>query len=125
MKETTPAESNDMKVADAELLKSTSIVSRLLKKWGLDEKQKTALIGEPTSSEAQIRLSLLLNIHAELRLMFDNPMNIYGFMKMINHNEPFYGSRPIDLACKDIEGLKLAYHAIHDISVSVFRTTQD
>ncbi|GAC12233.1 hypothetical protein GCHA_4315 [Paraglaciecola chathamensis S18K6] len=29
--------------------------------------------------------------------MFDNPLNIFGFMTMINHNEPFYGIRPIDL----------------------------
>jgi len=111
-----PAESNDMNVTDADLSKVTTIVIELLKKWGLNEKQKTALIGESTSPEIHMRLSLLLNIHEELRLMFDNPLNIFGFMTMINHNEPFYGIRPIDLACQNIEGLKLTYQAIHNIS---------
>ncbi|MBU2877059.1 hypothetical protein [Aliiglaciecola lipolytica] len=115
MTDISPTESNDMKVTDAELSKVTTIVIELLKKWGLNEKQKTVLIGETTSPEIHLRLSLLLNIHAELRLMFNNPLNVYGFMTMINHNEPFNGTRPIDLACQNIEGLKLTYQAICNI----------
>tara|TARA_R110002167_G_scaffold127754_2_gene309496 strand:- start:1263 stop:1634 length:372 start_codon:yes stop_codon:yes gene_type:complete len=122
VKKTTPAESNYIKIANDELDKLNAIVIGLLKKWELNEKQKSALISEHPSSETHLRLSILLNIHEELRLMFNNPINIYGYMKMINHNAPFYGSRPIDLACKDIEGLKLTYRAIYDVSTTVFRT---
>lgn len=124
MKETNTTESIDMTIENTEVSKTIAIVRRLLKKWGLDEAQEMVLIGDPTSSEVVTRLSLLLNIHGELRLMFDNPTNIYGFMKMKNQNAPFNGIRPIDLACKDIEGLTITYRAIHDISASVFRTVQ-
>lgn len=33
------------------------------------------------------RISLVLNIHSTLRLIFDNPDNIYGFVGMKNNNE--------------------------------------
>ncbi|MGB3725879.1 MAG: hypothetical protein WA981_08940 [Glaciecola sp.] len=105
-----------MKVQNLEVSKIAGIVSRLLEKWELNETQKATLIGELTSSEVHVRLSLLLNIHEELRLIFNNRQNIYGYMTMINHNDPFYGTRPIDLACKNLEGLQLTYNAICSIA---------
>lgn len=46
------------------------------------------------------RISLILNIHAALRTVFDNPENLYGFMKMANHNPFFEGRAPLDIMGK-------------------------
>lgn len=43
------------------------------------------------------RVSLVLNIHSALRMLFDNPANVYGFMQMKNHNEFFNGRSPMDI----------------------------
>ena len=43
------------------------------------------------------RISFVLNIHAALRLIFDNPENVYGFAAMANHNEFFNGRSPLEI----------------------------
>ena len=43
------------------------------------------------------RISFVLNIHAALRLVFDNPENVYGFPAMPNENEFFNGRTPLDI----------------------------
>ncbi|WP_322616669.1 hypothetical protein [Pseudomonas sp. BIC9C] len=43
------------------------------------------------------RISFVLNIHATLRLVFDNPDNVYGFASMINDNEFFNGRSPLEI----------------------------
>lgn len=43
------------------------------------------------------RISFVLNIHAALRTLFDNPDNVYGFPSMANHNEFFNGRSPLDV----------------------------
>jgi hypothetical protein len=43
------------------------------------------------------RISFVLNIHAALRVIFDNPDNVYGFMRMANHNEFFNGRSPLEV----------------------------
>lgn len=43
------------------------------------------------------RISIVLNIHAALRLVFDNPENLYGFPAMENHNAFFNGRAPLDI----------------------------
>jgi hypothetical protein len=98
-------------------------VLRLLDKWRLAETEKRMLLGfEPAnvpktlSTEQELRFSLLLNIHAELRQLFTNPANLYGYMTMANHNPPFNGKRPLDLACKSLDGLHSVYDAIRQIS---------
>jgi hypothetical protein len=48
-------------------------------------------------SDQMQRISLVLNIHAALRLVFDNPENVYGFPSMKNHNEFFNGRAPLDI----------------------------
>ncbi|MDO6710327.1 hypothetical protein Q4567_06310 [Aliiglaciecola sp. 2_MG-2023] len=115
MKEITTSESTKITFTEAGLSKITNAVNLLLAKWEVSEEQKSMLIGDITSSERQLRLSLLLNIHEELRSLFSNSANYYGFMNMLNHNEPFNGSRPIDLACKNLEGLKHTYAALSNI----------
>lgn len=43
------------------------------------------------------RISLVLNIHAALRLVFDNPENVYGFPSMENRHEFFNGRIPLEI----------------------------
>lgn len=43
------------------------------------------------------RISFVLNMHAALRLVFDNPENVYGFASMANENEFFNGRSPLDI----------------------------
>ncbi|EJM95296.1 hypothetical protein PMI34_00915 [Pseudomonas sp. GM74] len=43
------------------------------------------------------RISFVLNIHATLRLVFDNPNNVYGFTSMANDNEFFNGRSPLEI----------------------------
>lgn len=43
------------------------------------------------------RISYLLNIHAALRLVFENPNNVYGFMAMANDNPYFNGRSPLEI----------------------------
>ena len=43
------------------------------------------------------RISFVLNIHAALRLVFDNPENVYGFPAMANENEFFNGRTPLEI----------------------------
>jgi hypothetical protein len=55
-------------------------------------------INKTSLSDEQLkRVSYILNIHAALRLTFDNPENLYGFMSMNNHNAFFDGRKPIDV----------------------------
>ena len=48
-------------------------------------------------SDQMQRISFVLNIHATLRLVFDNPENVYGFPMMANENEFFNGRTPLDI----------------------------
>jgi len=43
------------------------------------------------------RISFVLNIHAALRLVFDNPDNVYGFPSKVNHNDFFNGRSPLEV----------------------------
>src|SRR5690606_5551797 len=43
------------------------------------------------------RISFVLNIHAALRLVFDNPDNVYGFLSKLNHNDFFNGRSPLEV----------------------------
>ena len=103
-------------------------INTLLDRWGLTASEKTAILGFASDADLDCfinspstlnlspaleqRLSLILNIHAELRLIFSNPMNVYGFMTMINNNSPFLGKKPIELASQSLEGLNAVYKAI-------------
>jgi len=48
-------------------------------------------------SDQMQRVSFVLNMHATLRLVFDNPENVYGFVSMANHNEFFNGRSPLEI----------------------------
>ncbi|MFC7091848.1 hypothetical protein ACFQH5_20085 [Halomonas salifodinae] len=80
----------------------------ILEKWGATGEQITATLGvaydhvrqeDPCwqvslDADQLTRISLVLNMHAALRVLFDNPENLYGFMAMANHNAYFQGWPP-------------------------------
>ncbi|MFB9147556.1 antitoxin Xre-like helix-turn-helix domain-containing protein [Halomonas alkalicola] len=86
---------------------------RILDRWGASGEQGEAILRVSHSTYARARrgdlaeikldrdqltrISYLLNIHAALRILFDNPANRYGFMAMANHNPYFNGRTPLSL----------------------------
>ncbi|AMD01551.1 hypothetical protein [Halomonas chromatireducens] len=96
----------------------------ILEKWGATTEQGTAILRVATNTYAQAkqrdpewqitlddgqlaRISYVLNIHAALRVLFDNPDNLYGFMSKANDNDGFDGRSPLqDIACGDIGTLR-------------------
>lgn len=59
------------------------------------------------------RISLVLNIHAALRKIFDNPENIYGFLTMANNNDFFNGRTPLEIMSQgDMISLYETFHRI-------------
>lgn len=99
---------------DAKKLSAVGLKAALaiLEKWGAAPEQAQAILqvskasyykfrkdpGVAQLSNDQLeRLSYLLNIHAALRILFENPENVYGFMQLKNHNPYFNGQAPLDL----------------------------
>lgn len=86
---------------------------RILDKWQASGEQGEAILRVSHSTYARARrgdlveikldsdqltrISYLLNIHASLRVIFDNPENLYGFVNMINHNPYFNGRTPLEI----------------------------
>ena len=85
---------------------------KIFDKWGCGAEQAQKILGlnratyfkykkAPEAvnlSQDQLeRLSYVINIHAALRVVFDNPENVYGFIKMPNHNPYFNGKTPLEL----------------------------
>ena len=60
-------------------------------------KQRESAWSVGLDSDQLQRISMVLNIHAALRLIFDNPENVYGFPSMENRNEFFNGRTPLDV----------------------------
>lgn len=93
---------------------------RILGKWGCSFRQMQIILGVDEGliskkkmdlfslSENQLRrISYVANIHAALRIIFNNKSNIYGFMSMPNNNEYFLGRAPLTvIESGDINDLK-------------------
>ncbi|MEH6670294.1 antitoxin Xre/MbcA/ParS toxin-binding domain-containing protein [Halopseudomonas sp.] len=86
----------------------------ILDKWGATGEQGEAILRVSHSTYARAkrkdglasinldrdqltRVSFVLNIHAALRTIFDNPDNLYGFMQMPNDNAFFLGRSPLEV----------------------------
>ncbi|WP_373187847.1 hypothetical protein [Halopseudomonas sp.] len=86
----------------------------ILDKWGATGEQGEAILRVSHSTYARAkrkdgvasinldrdqltRVSFVLNIHAALRTIFDNPDNLYGFMRMPNDNAFFLGRAPLEV----------------------------
>lgn len=60
-------------------------------------KRKDGLPSISLDRDQLTRVSFVLNIHAALRVIFDNPDNVYGFMRMANDNAFFFGRSPLEV----------------------------
>lgn len=60
-------------------------------------KQRDADWSVGLDSDQMQQISFVLNIHAVLRLVFDNPENVYGFPTMANDNMFFNGRTPLEI----------------------------
>lgn len=83
----------------------------ILEKWSATAEQSCKILRISRSSITRVnqgrkvrldidqlcRASLILNCHAVLRRVFDNPENIYGFPTMKNHNDFFNGRTPLEI----------------------------
>ena len=86
----------------------------ILDKWGATGEQGEAILRVSHSTYARAkrkdgvasinldrdqltRVSFVLNMHAALRMIFDNPENLYGFMRMPNDNAFFFGRSPLEV----------------------------
>jgi len=87
-------------------------VFNILDKWGCSTEQQCHILSMKKSTfyknreavdsarltDDQLeRISYILNMHAALRTVFDNPDNVYGFMSMENKNPYFNGRAPLDI----------------------------
>ena len=86
--------------------------NNIFDKWGISPHQKCSILGmteanftaylydsesSSLTTEQLERVSYILNIHFELKTIFSNPKNIYGFMNMENNSSFFKGKTPISL----------------------------
>jgi uncharacterized protein (DUF2384 family) len=78
--------------ATSKQIESVLRISRSTYVRAKDEQRAVSL-----DSDQLDRISLVLNIHASLRTIFDNPENVYGFTSMPNGNEFFGGRPPLDI----------------------------
>ena len=98
---------------------------KIMDKWSCSEKEKMALLGvgrstlhkyQSAPATARLspdlleRISYLLNIHAVLRILFENPENVYGFMRMPNNSLFFNGKAPLELLSS---GLVSSLYEVH------------
>jgi len=99
------------------------LVINILDKWECGVEQKGKIFGlDPNSwkekeiiltDQQLIRASYIANIHAVLRIKFNNESNIYGFMRMPNKNEFFDGKQPIEVISEGgVESLKATYYEL-------------
>lgn len=86
---------------------------KIMERWGATHQQISMTLGvsrqvlkrakdvqfETIALESQQlgRITCILNMHAALRVLFENPVNVYGFVSMSNGNEFFDGRRPLDV----------------------------
>ncbi|MES2354892.1 MAG: MbcA/ParS/Xre antitoxin family protein [Pseudomonadota bacterium] len=87
-------------------------VFKILDKWGCSLEQQCHILSMKKSTfyknreavqSARLtndqleRISYVLNMHAALRTVFDNPANVYSFMSLKNNNPYFNGRAPLDI----------------------------
>lgn len=88
--------------------KGLNVAVNILAHWNATTEQMAAILGVSTATISRAkrkdavnlsrdqleRVSYVLNIHAALRTVFDNPNNYYGFVHKPNHNPFFNGRTP-------------------------------
>ena len=105
-----------------------NVALKILAKWQCSQAQKRQILSHrdivkrvdksasPYSDEQLERIGIILNIHASLASLFSNKENIYGFMRFVNKNEPFFGRTPLSFIEKgDLQELRRVNHVIAKI----------
>ena len=102
----------DVKLSPTASMRGLQAVINILSKWECSPSQQCHILGMKKSTfyshkqstsgvsltiDQLERVSYILNIHAALRVVFDNPENVYGFMSMNNSNPYFNGKAPLDI----------------------------
>ncbi len=87
-------------------------VFNILDQWGCTAEQAWSILGMKKSTYYKYRnnpgsasltpdqlerISYILNMHQALRVTFDNPANVKGFVSMANHNPYFNGRTPLEV----------------------------
>jgi len=79
-------------------------------------KQRTNGWSVSLDADQMQRISFVLNIHAALRQIFDNPENVYGFPSMPNNNDFFNGRAPLEIMAQgDMISLYETYRRIDSL----------
>jgi len=78
--------------ATSKQIESTLRISRSTYARAKEQQRSVSL-----DSDQLARISLVLNMHAALRTIFDNPENVYGFPSMKNGNDFFNGRSPLEI----------------------------
>lgn len=118
----------DNRIDHSKTATALSVALRILEKWEATPVQvqnilnlsDQALATHHLDSEATelsddqaTRVSYLLNIHEALRVVFDNPANVYGFMRLANHGPYFDGASPLSvIAGGDLDSLHVTYRRV-------------
>lgn len=86
-----------------------------ISRYALD--QVTAGNAPPKLDGEQLeRISIVLNIHAAMRTLFENPANVYGFMARPNDNAFFDGRAPLDVIAQgSMQDLVETYRRIESL----------
>ncbi|MEH6576945.1 MAG: antitoxin Xre/MbcA/ParS toxin-binding domain-containing protein [Amphritea sp.] len=71
------------------------VAKAILTKWSCSDCEIDQILAD--EQDLDLRISYILNIHARLRTLFENPDNVYGFMSYPNHNDFFAGRSPLEL----------------------------
>ncbi|WP_243055304.1 antitoxin Xre-like helix-turn-helix domain-containing protein [Pseudomonas sp. BP01] len=70
--------------------------------------------------DQQQRVSLVLNIHASLRSIFENPTNVYGFPGLPNNNAFFESRSPLEVMAQgDMISLYETYKRIQQLELRI------
>lgn len=99
-------------VTKSSTVKALRTALEIMTKWGCPPEKQRFILGmkkstfyennkNPAKANLSVdqieRISYLLNIHSSLREVFDNPVNVYGFMAMKNDNPFFNGKSPLEI----------------------------
>ena len=91
---------------------------KILQNWKASSRQIDSILPLGVNEkELEERSGLILQIDQALKIMFNNPDNINGFMTMPNKHQLFDGSEPLDFIEREgIAGLKLTLKLVLGIA---------
>ena len=109
----------DSDKSDAMWRRDLTFALSILDHWGCSVEEVDAIIGRSpleaeTSGEVEdcsARVYDIIGIDDTLRLAFNNPENIHGFVRQPNSNAPFNGRKAIDMM-DSAEGIKTVRRAL-------------